>query len=226
MHNMNHQQNLIYLQMKKELRKTSIFKDYSLKLESIMKWNNKLYASLFLAGMMAACSNAPKDAYTLEGKVTNPKLEGRTVYIIDAEKGDTRYDSAQVTNGTFQFSGKQDEAVVRELLVQENDSDMFPVTLPFVLENGLIKVELGERVYVTNTDLNEEMMNFLMEKDKFMDQDFGKDATADGIRTKFAEFITQQVMKHGNSVVGKYIFNTYKSKLTEEQQAECSKLVK
>ena len=74
--------------------------------------------------------------------------------------------------------------------------------------------------------LNEEMMNFLMEKDKFMDQDFGKDATADGIRTKFAEFITQQVMKHGNSVVGKYIFNTYKSKLTEEQQAECSKLVK
>lgn len=191
-----------------------------------MKWNNKLYASLFLAGMMAACSNAPKDAYTLEGKVTNPKLEGRTVYLIDAEKGDTRYDSAQVTNGTFQFSGKQDEAVVRELLVQENDSDMFPVTLPFVLENGLIKVELGERVYVTNTDLNEEMMNFLMEKDKFMDQDFGKDATADGIRTKFAEFITQQVMKHGNSVVGKYIFNAYKSKLTEEQQAECSKLVK
>lgn len=40
--------------MKKELRKTSIFKDYSLKLESIMKWNNKLYASLFLTGMMAA----------------------------------------------------------------------------------------------------------------------------------------------------------------------------
>lgn len=212
--------------MKKELRKTSIFKDYSLKLESIMKWNNKLYASLFLAGMMAACSSTPKDAYTLEGKVTNPKLEGRTVYIIDAEKGDTRYDSAQVTNGTFQFSGKQDEAVVRELLVQENDSDMFPVTLPFVLENGLIKVELGERVYVTNTDLNEEMMNFLMEKDKFLDQDFGKDATAESIRTKFAEFIVQQVMKHGNSVVGKYIFSVYKGKLTEEQQAECSKLVK
>lgn len=98
-----------------------------------MKWNNKLYASLFLAGMMAACSSTPKDAYTLEGKVTNPKLEGRTVYIIDAEKGETRYDSARVTNGIFQFTGKQDEAVVRELLVQENDSDMFPVTLPFVL---------------------------------------------------------------------------------------------
>ena len=127
-----------------------------------MKWNNKLYASLFLTGIMAACSSTPKDAYTLEGKVTNPKLEGRTVYIIDAEKGDTRYDSARVTNGIFQFNGKQDEAVVRELLVQENDSDMFPVTLPFVLENGLIKVELGERVYVTNTDLNEEMMNFLI----------------------------------------------------------------
>lgn len=190
-----------------------------------MKLNNKLYAVLFLAGIMAACSNAPKDSYILEGKITNPKLEGRTVYVIDTEKGDTRYDSAKVTNGVFQFTGKQDEAVVRELMVQENDSDMFPVTLPVVLENGLIKVELGDRVYVTNTDLNEEMMDFLMEKDKFLDQDFGKNYTPGSIQHKFAEFITQQVMKHGNSVVGQYIFHAYKNKLSQEQQDECSKLM-
>ena len=177
-----------------------------------MKLNNKLYAGLFLAGIMAACSNAPKDSYILEGKITNPKLEGRTVYVIDTEKGDTRYDSAKVTNGVFQFTGKQDEAVVRELMVQENDSDMFPVTLPVVLENGLIKVELGDRVYVTNTD-------------KFLNQDFGKDYTPGSIRHKFAEFITQQVMKHGNSVVGQYIFHAYKNKLSKEQQDECSKLM-
>lgn len=190
-----------------------------------MKLNHKLYAVLFLAGIMAACSNAPKDSYILEGKITNPKLEGRTVYIIDAEKGDIHYDSTQVTNGIFQFTGKQNEAVVRELMVQENDSDMFPVTLPFVLENGLIKVELGDRVYVTNTDLNEEMMDFLMEKDKFLDQDFGKEVTASSIRDKFAEFITQQVMKHGNSVVGQFIFHAYQNKLSKEQQDECSKLM-
>lgn len=190
-----------------------------------MKLNNKLYAVLFLAGIMAACSNAPKDSYILEGKITNPKLEGRTVYVIDTEKGDTRYDSAKVTNGVFQFTGKQDEAVVRELMVQENDSDMFPVTLPVVLENGLIKVELGDRVYVTNTDLNEEMMDFLIEKDKFLDQDFGKDYTPGNIRHKFAEFITQQVMKHGNSVVGQFIFHAYQNKLSQEQQDECSKLM-
>lgn len=190
-----------------------------------MKLNNKLYAVLFLAGIMAACSNAPKDSYILEGKITNPKLEGRTVYVIDTEKGDTRYDSAKVTNGVFQFTGKQDEAVVRELMVQENDSDMFPVTLPVVLENGLIKVELGDRVYVANTDLNEEMMDFLIEKDKFLDQDFGKDYTPGNIRHKFAEFITQQVMKHGNSVVGQYIFHAYQNKLSKEQQDECSKLM-
>lgn len=190
-----------------------------------MKLNHKLYAVLFLAGIMAACSNAPKDSYILEGKITNPKLEGRTVYIIDAEKGDIHYDSTQVTNGIFQFTGKQNEAVIRELMVQENDSDMFPVTLPFVLENGLIKVELGDRVYVTNTDLNEEMMDFLMEKEKFMNQDFGKEVTASSIRDKFAEFITQQVMKHGNSVVGQFIFHAYKNKLSKEQQDECSKLM-
>lgn len=190
-----------------------------------MKLNNKLYAVLLLAGTMAACSNAPQNTYTLEGKITNSKLEGRTVYMIDALNGETRYDSAKVTNGVFQFTGKQDEAVVRELLVQENDSDMFPVTLPFVLENGLIKAELGDRVYVSNTELNKEMMDFLMEKDKFLEQDFGKDFTPDSIRDKFAEFITQQVMKHGNSVVGQFIFHAYKNKLTKEQQDECSKLI-
>ena len=192
-----------------------------------MKWNNKLYASLFLTGIMAAAMLQHSERRIHTGRKSHESQTGRKNCLYHrCREGDTRYDSARVTNGIFQFNGKQDEAVVRELLVQENDSDMFPVTLPFVLENGLIKVELGERVYVTNTDLNEEMMNFLMEKDKFLDQDFGKDAIAESIRTKFAEFIAQQVMKHGNSVVGKYIFSVYKGKLTEEQQAECSKLVK
>ena len=113
-----------------------------------------------------------------------------------------------------------------ELVVHENDSDMFPVTLPVVLEKGDITVEMGDMVYVADTEENDRMMNFLMEKDKFIDGMYGKSLSADSVKSEFSTFIVQQVLKNGNSTVGKYIFNSYKSKLDEKQIEECNKIIK
>lgn len=189
-----------------------------------MKLQNVVIACLALC--LSGCVNTPKDSYIIKGKITNPILEGRTVYILDALNSNVKYDSAVVKNGVFEFTGKQQDAVVRELLVLENDSDRFPVTMPFVLENGEIVAELGNRVYITNTKGNEEMMEFLMDKDRFLDVGFEGVTDREQIKRKFATFLSQQIMKHGNSVVGKYIFEAYKDKLTVEEQAECERFVK
>ena len=88
-----------------------------------------VYAALLLSG----CNTDTKN-YIIQGKITNPKLEGRTVYMLDALNPAIRIDSVKVSNGKFKFQGVQTVPEVRELMIQENDSDMFPVTLPFVLE--------------------------------------------------------------------------------------------
>lgn len=171
-------------------------------------------AALLLAG----CNQAPK-GYVIEGKVTNPKLDGRTVYMQDALNPAIRLDSVKVTDGKFRFEGVQAVPEVRELMVQENDSDMFPVTLPFVLENGRIEVDLGDRVYTGNTKLNDEMMDLLMAFDRFYERDFSNQ-TKEQVETAFADLLMAEIVKHSNSVVGKYLYDGYKHKLSEKQQAD------
>lgn len=183
--------------------------------------NYLLSCAACAALLLAGCTSAPKD-YVIEGKVTNPKLDGRTVYMQDALDPAIRLDSVKVTDGRFRFEGVQDVPVVRELMVQENDSDRFPVTLPFVLENGRIEVDLGERVYTGNTKLNDEMMELLMEFDRFYERDFSGQ-TKEQIGAAFADLLMAEIVKHSNSVVGKYLYDGYKHKLSDKQQDDARK---
>ena len=117
-----------------------------------------------------------RELYHLRGMVTNPKLEGRTIYLQDAVKnaavGTLRYDSTTVSEGRFMFNGKVTAPQVRELFIQETDSNRFPVTLPVVLEPGEINAKIGDIVLVEGTGLNEEMMQTLMALDEFRGRDF------------------------------------------------------
>lgn len=187
--------------------------------ETMYKRMNYLCSCAVCAALLlAGCGQTPK-GYVIEGKVTNPKLDGRTVYMLDALDPAVRLDSVKVTDGRFRFEGVQDAPEVRELMVQENDSDRFPVTLPFVLENGRIEVDLGDRVYTGNTKLNDEMMDLLMAFDRFYERDFSGQ-TKEQVETAFADLLMTEIVKHSNSVVGKYIYEGYRGKLSEKQQAD------
>ena len=64
----------------------------------IKKMKRNLTGVLLTALMMGACNHAPQEGtYHLRGMVTNPKLEGRTIYLKDAVKnaavGTLRYRS-------------------------------------------------------------------------------------------------------------------------------------
>ena len=174
-------------------------------MEETYKFMNYLLSCAACAALLlAGCNSAPK-GYVIEGKVTNPKLDGRTVYMQDALNPSIRLDSVKVADGKFRFEGIQAVPEVRELMVQENDSDMFPVTLPFV--------------YTGNTKLNDEMMDLLMAFDRFYERDFSNQ-TKEQVETAFADLLMAEIVKHSNSVVGKYLYDGYKHKLSDKQQAD------
>ena len=193
----------------------------------IKKMKRNLTGVLLTVLMMGACNHAPQEGtYHLRGMVTNPKLEGRTIYLQDAVKnaavGTLRYDSTTVSEGRFMFNGKVTAPQVRELFIQETDSDHFPVTLPVVLEPGEINAKIGDIVQVEGTGLNEEMMQTLVAIDRFKDRDFtGKEIKE--IKEAFAGFVLEQIVKHAGSPVGKYLYKAYQNKLNEKQQAEARK---
>lgn len=186
-----------------------------------MKKNTLL--ALLISIFLCACAGGGKDhTFTLTGRITDDNFEGRIVYLKDAVKGTGLYDSAQIVHGKFTFIGQQDTAIVRELYVQENDSDNYPLTLPVVLEEGEIVVTLGNIVSVGNTPLNNGMMQFLLAKDKFMDKDFqGKDVIA--IRKEFSDFLVTWIIKNADNPIGKYIYAAYNNKLDDEQKGKVCK---
>ena len=176
-----------------------------------MKSLKHLATNAFLLLFLLSCGHTETDGYKINGRITNPRYDKKIVYMVDATG--QKCDSATVKDCKFTF-------------VHENDSDMFPVTLPVVLEKGDITVEMGDMVYVANTYRNDKMMKFLIEKDKFTDSMYSKSLSPDSVKTEFATFILQQILKNGNSTVGKYIFNSYKNKLNEKQIEECKIIIK
>ena len=170
---------------------------------------------------LMAC--AAPSGYRIDGKVTLPTLEGRTVYMLDALDGSIRLDSANVSGGKFSFTGSQAEPVIRELWVQQNDSDKYPITLPVVLENGRIEVDLGERVYTGGTALNKELMEVLMAIDGFYAQDLSG-CSAEELKQALATLVMEQVVKNAGTVVGRYVFDRYRDVLSAAQQDEAARL--
>ena len=164
---------------------------------------------------LAACTHARQNgSYYVSGIVTNPQMEGRTIYLQDAIHSTTRYDSA--------FEGKINSPQVRELFIQENDSDRFPVTLPIVVEAGKISTQIGDVVRVEGTALNTEMMQFLLAIDQFGEHDFsGKNVHE--IKESFTGLLMEQIIKHASSPIGKYIYAAYGNKLSTGQRAIAKK---
>ena len=189
-----------------------------------MKSLKHLATNAFLLLFLLSCGHTETDGYKINGRITNPRYDKKTVYMVDATG--QKCDSAAIKDCKFTFTGKHDATKVMELVVHENDSDLFPIILPVVLEKGEITVEMGDMVYVANTYGNDKMMKFLIEKDKFTDSMYSKSLSPDSVKTEFATFIVQQILKNGNSTLGKYIFNSYKSKLNEKQIEECKIIIK
>ena len=108
---------------------------------------------LFAAGTMAlaACSNDP--AYKISGTIENV-ADGEYVFLQEAKGRELiKLDSAVVTNGVFEFNGRQDTAVNRYITYTPKEGR--GARLDFFLENGNIIVTMGENASITGTTNND-----------------------------------------------------------------------
>ena len=98
--------------------------------------------------LLAACSEKP--GYQISGKVNNPALEGKNVYLCAVEEGTPVLDSALVQNGSFMFKGVQDQLALRKLKFSEADVEPMraiegedaPFSVTLALDNSKLQVAL------------------------------------------------------------------------------------
>lgn len=113
-----------------------------------MKKNLFSLGALGMVAMFAACSSAPA-GYTVEGILPDSTMNGKTVYLMDIDKGNV-VDSAVVDGVAYTFSGKADTALVAG--VSTNGRNSLAV---FALENGKVAIDADGNT--SGTPLNDEL---------------------------------------------------------------------
>ena len=63
-----------------------------------------------------------------------------------------------------------------------------------------------------------------MEFDRFYERDFSKQSKEE-IEKAFREILMTEIVKHSNNIIGKYLYDGYKHKLTDKQQAEAREIL-
>ena len=97
-----------------------------------------LFGAAIASMMLASCGSEP--SYQINGTTTEDIPEGSTVYLRNVN-GEL-LDSALVQNNVFQFSGRQDEPIMRYVSYMVNNRAKKNVFM--ILENGAIQVQMSK----------------------------------------------------------------------------------
>ena len=107
---------------------------------------------LFAAGTMALAACTSEPAYKIAGTIEGA-TDGEYVLLQEVKGREfIKLDSAVVTNGAFEFNGRQDAAVNRYIAYNGEGKRKMA---DFFLENGNITISLGEENSVSGTANND-----------------------------------------------------------------------
>lgn len=122
----------------------------------------KIFILLGVIALISSCG--PADSYKITGKVENPELEGKNVYLAEQKGRSLEYlDSAKVENGKFIFTGKQDSIELKWILFRLNGEKLNNPTqtaLPVFLENGNMNVIIDSVSTISGTASNDNYQNY------------------------------------------------------------------
>lgn len=108
-----------------------------------------------LLALWASCVN--KDAYTINGKVSDSLLKNQTIYIIDPLAEGPLDSTKAAADGSFTFQGTSEQPQIVNLVVMREST---PQGITLVLEPGNISVNLDDNT-IGGTTLNDRLNAYL-----------------------------------------------------------------
>ena len=178
--------------------------------------------SLIAAATLFACT--PTDSYKISGEYKNAPDDSK-IYLAELTIDNITYlDSAEIYNGSFTLTGTQSTPAVRFLFhpLHSGGDDIIPI----VLENGNIKVRIGNKVTVSGTELNNAMQQYKNDFDAINNRAEAIFAQAvepdnhtpekrdslhaltDALNTELTATITAHIKKNIKNPIGAFLIST------------------
>lgn len=179
--------------------------------------------SLLIA--LTACSgNAVKRGCRIKGETSFKEYQ--TVYLVSPSGN--RIDSCEVKDGEFYFEEADSigtpYVATLQMTAEEDSTDQ--LIMPVAIENGTVKVGLGEYIQLSGTPLNVRLKEFLDALQHCKDGVEAKDGiTAEEISRVFSEFYKQQILSNKDNAIEQFIYNSYGTHLNaaDKEQIQINK---
>lgn len=173
----------------------------------------RIFFLFFSVAVLYSCGpSATSGGCTLKGHISLPEYD--MAYLCDT--GRHPIDSFTIVDGKFEFAVADSVSQPYALLLQfvDREDSLNRMDMPVMVENGEVRIALGEYIRITGTPLNDAVQHFFdgMQacKDRVMAQ---TDITVDEIRNAFSGFYREQILLNRDNALGSYIYREYFSRL-------------
>lgn len=178
------------------------------------------FAAIFLLNFfMVACGGDSRQA-KCSVNVFIPSTQYTDVKLVDTN-GKVIDSTLTVKNDSIRFSRTDSLSmpyVVQLQLLNPADSIDF-INFPIVIEGGVVRLDLTDRISLSGTKNNEQLFKFLKAKNSFFakyDREGNPEHDIQKMRKDYSKFYADQILLNKGTVVGEYLLKAYGSHLTKE----------
>lgn len=172
-------------------------------------WNS---VALLVLGCLCGCQEG---GYNLQGKVTGPQFNGKTVYLC--EVSGSALDSVVVKDSRFGFNLPDTAVTVYNLLLKDKQVDILPLSIPVVAGDGVARVTMGDVLAVQGTPLNDALYEILVGIDELFGEAMSGKIGAEEARAKLRQYLKDKVVKNKANILSVYLLKSYRSRFTAEE---------
>lgn len=180
-----------------------------------------LAAGLTLA--LAACSG--QEGCSIKGHTSFGQYQ--KAYLTDLDQRPV--DSVEIVGGKFAFARRDSVGEPYAMLVrlQQTAEPYDWIEMPVFIENGNVRMEIGEYIHTAGTPLNEALQSFFDQLQQSKDAiGTKKGVTVEEIENTFSEFYRQQITLNKGNALGRYIYQAYGIHLKGEDKAQVEEIMK
>lgn len=189
-----------------------------------------------LSLLLAGCGNQGQ-GYTINGTLPSVKYDGEWMYLVPTENPKGRVDSAQITNGSFRFSGKGEEM---RILRMRHVLRLYVQELIVVTEPGTIAVKADSIGSVTGTPQNDALQSWKESREKrqaeyhkirtLLKKAKGADSldllqARDALMQQEGETNFALMQEQGANTLGTFLYKRVRGSLTKEQQEQLDEIL-